>query len=277
VEWNREFATDIQSFRAAEQELVQEKFLSSREEELNRLARFQKDMEDELANRPLKFIPIEKLFRIAMDLRHEIQALQTDLVEDADMPRPDGGRHNGNGHGRTRPVNRRRAVQTSYGHAELGEEPSNSVEAVASDRPPAPLIAANPHRNGVHAEKPAQAPMPSAPSEPEDHNAALATNVETPHPSPERNGESSNQTPEGATSSGCAASLRPLDTKSTRAGIGPDSTSPIQKPTTLGHFFTRVAGQISSLFSQPVTFGERSSCPTPRRSRRTTKPNTIPL
>ena len=39
VEWNREFASDIQSLRAAELELLKEKIIASREEELDRLAR----------------------------------------------------------------------------------------------------------------------------------------------------------------------------------------------------------------------------------------------
>src|SRR2546430_385433 len=61
VEWNREFADDIQAFRVVEQELLQEKFAATREEELNRLIRLQKDIYDELSNQTLKFIPIEKL------------------------------------------------------------------------------------------------------------------------------------------------------------------------------------------------------------------------
>jgi lambda repressor-like predicted transcriptional regulator len=61
VEWNRAFASDIQSLRAAELELLKEKIIASREEELDRLARLRKDVNDELAHRTLRLIPIEKL------------------------------------------------------------------------------------------------------------------------------------------------------------------------------------------------------------------------
>src|SRR5438105_8228220 len=64
VDWNRECAAEIKSVSALERELLQEKILASREEELTRLARLQKDVNDELANRTLKFVPIEKLFRL---------------------------------------------------------------------------------------------------------------------------------------------------------------------------------------------------------------------
>jgi glutathionylspermidine synthase len=73
VEWNHAFAADIQSCRAVEVELLKEKFLASRDEDLNRMARLKKDVDDELSNRTLKFVPIEKLFRIATELRQEIQ------------------------------------------------------------------------------------------------------------------------------------------------------------------------------------------------------------
>ncbi len=78
VDWNREFAADIQSFRTVEHQLSQEKFLSTREEELNRLLRLQKDIHDELANRTLKFIDTDKLFRLSIELRQEIQRVVGD-------------------------------------------------------------------------------------------------------------------------------------------------------------------------------------------------------
>ena len=73
VDWNRECAEEIQSLRALELELLKEKMLASHEEELSRLSRLQKDIDDELANRTLKFVPIEKLFRLAIELRQEIK------------------------------------------------------------------------------------------------------------------------------------------------------------------------------------------------------------
>src|SRR5258708_13111549 len=89
VEWNREFAADVQSIRTAELELLKEKIIASREEELDRLARLRKDVSDELANRTLKFVPIEKLFRLSVELREEMEHARLD--DDADEPscRPD--------------------------------------------------------------------------------------------------------------------------------------------------------------------------------------------
>ena len=76
VEWSREYAAQIQALRALEQELVQEKILASREEELTRLLRFQKDLYDELANRTLRLVDTEKLFRLATDVREQIRKLR---------------------------------------------------------------------------------------------------------------------------------------------------------------------------------------------------------
>ena len=92
VDWNRECAPEIKSMHTLELELLQEKFLASREEELTRLARLQKDVDDELANRTLKFVPIEKLFRLAVELRHEIElaGLKKDLPEDSSRPEANG-------------------------------------------------------------------------------------------------------------------------------------------------------------------------------------------
>jgi hypothetical protein len=75
MEWNREFASDIQSLRAASLELVQDKVIASREEELNRMLQLQKDINDELASRSLSIIPTEKLFEVASDLRKEIKEM----------------------------------------------------------------------------------------------------------------------------------------------------------------------------------------------------------
>ena len=75
VDWNREYAADIEAMRAVELELLKEKIIASREEDLNRLNRLQKDIADELSNRTLKFIDAEKLFRLSIDLRQEIQRM----------------------------------------------------------------------------------------------------------------------------------------------------------------------------------------------------------
>ena len=76
VDWNREFDAEIQSFRTLEIELFQEKALASREDDLKRLTRLKKDVDDELANRPLKFVDIEDLFRLANELREQIEQLR---------------------------------------------------------------------------------------------------------------------------------------------------------------------------------------------------------
>src|SRR5206468_11310282 len=78
VDWNREYAKEVESFRTLERELLKEKFIASREEELNHLHRFQKDIADELGNRQLKYIDTEKLFRLSVELRKEINQLRFD-------------------------------------------------------------------------------------------------------------------------------------------------------------------------------------------------------
>ena len=79
VEWSSEQAAEIKSLRALLQETAQEKLAASHEEELARLLRTQKDVEDELANRPLYRLPLEKLFEVAADLRQEIRSLREEM------------------------------------------------------------------------------------------------------------------------------------------------------------------------------------------------------
>jgi len=79
------------------QETAQEKLAASHEEELARLLRTQKDVEDELANRPLYRLPLEKLFEVAADLRQEIRSLR----EEMDSAEQSGlGGSNASGHPR---------------------------------------------------------------------------------------------------------------------------------------------------------------------------------
>jgi len=79
VEWSHEQAAEIKSLRAVLQETAQEKLAASREEELARLLRTQKDVEDELASRPLYRVPLEKLFGVAAELRQEIRSLRQEM------------------------------------------------------------------------------------------------------------------------------------------------------------------------------------------------------
>lgn len=87
VDWNREYAAQIQSFRTAGLALLQEKVTTSLEADFNRLLRFQKDVEDELAARSLNGIPLEKLFQIASELRKEIRmALEEQKPRELALP-----------------------------------------------------------------------------------------------------------------------------------------------------------------------------------------------
>jgi len=79
VEWSRAQASQITSLRALLQETAQEKIAASQQEELARLLRTQKDVEDELANRPLYRLPLEKLFGVAAELRQEIRSLRQEM------------------------------------------------------------------------------------------------------------------------------------------------------------------------------------------------------
>src|SRR5437867_9233256 len=97
VDWNREYAKEVESFRTLERELLKEKFIASREEELNDLHRLQKDIADELGNRRLKYIDTEKLFRLSVELRQEIKQLRLDAGCEEAKPRPGPDCQNGNG------------------------------------------------------------------------------------------------------------------------------------------------------------------------------------
>ena len=93
VEWNREFAAEIQSVRTAELEPLQEKLLASRDDELACLTRLQKDIHDELGNRTLKFIDTEKLFHLSVELRQEIQRLLPAKDSHDESPNPAANGH----------------------------------------------------------------------------------------------------------------------------------------------------------------------------------------
>ena len=97
VEWSREQAAQINSLRALLQETAQEKLPASHEEELARLLRTQKDVEDELAGRSLYRLPLDKLFGVAAELRQEIRSLREEMhsAEESGLGDP-----NANGHAR---------------------------------------------------------------------------------------------------------------------------------------------------------------------------------
>src|SRR6266436_4827387 len=95
VEWNREQADQIKSLRALLQETAQEKLAASHEEELARLLRTQKDVEDELASRSLYRLPLDKLFGVAAELRQEIRSLrqEMDSAEQSGLGDPSANGH----------------------------------------------------------------------------------------------------------------------------------------------------------------------------------------
>jgi hypothetical protein len=95
VDWNGEFATQIQAMRALELEMLKEKVTASRDEEVNRLTRLQKDIADELSNRTLKYLDTDKLFRLSVDLRQEIKRILQDQDSDSEARGAANGRPNG--------------------------------------------------------------------------------------------------------------------------------------------------------------------------------------
>jgi len=146
VDWSREFAADIESFRTAGRELLHEKVTASREEDLNRLLRFQKDVEDELAERSLSCIPIEKLIHLASELRKQVnQALaERDAPEQRETPDADAanpshddaaGTANCRPRSRTpRSVHRTNGIATARGSNPEVAEPEAAPEQPDPDR-----------------------------------------------------------------------------------------------------------------------------------------------
>ena len=90
VDWNREFTSDIKSLRAMKLGLLKEKIIASRDEELDRLMRLQNDIADELGNRTLKYIETEKLFRLSVELRQEIQRMVHQGEKESSAPAANG-------------------------------------------------------------------------------------------------------------------------------------------------------------------------------------------
>lgn len=82
VDWNKEFAAQIQDLRSFGMGYSEEKMPGAREDDLSRLLRLQKDMEDELANRTLRAVPTEKLFRLTAELREEIREARRQRQEE---------------------------------------------------------------------------------------------------------------------------------------------------------------------------------------------------
>jgi hypothetical protein len=86
VDWNHMFQSEISALRGVEIEALQEKLLASQEEQLSRLARHQKAIEAELADRNLKSISTENLFRLAALISRQIQEVRLQPALDCESP-----------------------------------------------------------------------------------------------------------------------------------------------------------------------------------------------
>ena len=85
MDWNRQEHEQIRTLRAIELEALQEKILSTREQELTRLKQELDRLEQELANRKVEFVSTENLYRLSALVRAEIRkvCLAPPVVENA--------------------------------------------------------------------------------------------------------------------------------------------------------------------------------------------------
>ena len=73
VDWNRQEHAQIRTLKAIELEALQEKILSTREQELTRLKQELDRLEQELASRKVASLSIENLYRLSALVRAEIR------------------------------------------------------------------------------------------------------------------------------------------------------------------------------------------------------------
>ena len=73
IDWSRKFQFEIQNQRAIELEALQEKFLATREERLQRLGAQLTAVEAELKQRSIAELSTPRLFALADSLRRQIQ------------------------------------------------------------------------------------------------------------------------------------------------------------------------------------------------------------
>ena len=78
VDWNQQSYAELRTLRALEVEALQEKVLASHESELTRLGQQLQRIEDEVAERKMKFVDTEDLFRLSSLLRAEIRKVRLD-------------------------------------------------------------------------------------------------------------------------------------------------------------------------------------------------------
>jgi hypothetical protein len=73
VDWNQHAQAEIRALRAVELEALQEKLLASHEAELTQLTAHLQRVETELAVRNFKGVSTENLYRLAAQLRRQLQ------------------------------------------------------------------------------------------------------------------------------------------------------------------------------------------------------------
>jgi len=73
VDWNQHAQTEIRALKAVELEALQEKLLASHEAELTQLNAHLQRVEGELARRDFKGVSTEHLYRLAAQLRGQLQ------------------------------------------------------------------------------------------------------------------------------------------------------------------------------------------------------------
>lgn len=89
VDWNQHSQTEIRAFKAVELEALQEKLIASHEAELTQLTAHLRRIEQELAGRDLQIVSTENLYRLAEQLRRQIQKTRLDpaLPGEARLPK----------------------------------------------------------------------------------------------------------------------------------------------------------------------------------------------
>lgn len=88
VDWNQHAQAEIRALKAVELEALQEKLLASHEAELTQLTAHLQRVETELAGRTLEIVSTEHLYRLAAQLRQQLQhaRVRPALPGEADDP-----------------------------------------------------------------------------------------------------------------------------------------------------------------------------------------------
>ena len=73
IEWSRKFQFEIQNQRAIEMEVLRERYLNGREEEVLQLGERLREVEAELATREVAELSTPRLFTLAGSLRRQLE------------------------------------------------------------------------------------------------------------------------------------------------------------------------------------------------------------